>query len=121
CWEIRETEPDVFLDLEKVPKVLHRIVDHLYAGASQFPLADEEDVTQQWEIVLTPRLARLSDPAICWVIAHEFGHVASALPTDPNIRNEDLNEDRADAIASWWGFDEERRVFERENEDQLGG
>ena len=28
-----EAETDVFLDLEKVPKLLHSIVDHLYAGA----------------------------------------------------------------------------------------
>jgi hypothetical protein len=119
CWEIKEEETDVHTEIEKVPESLRSIVDHLYAGARQLPLADREDFIQEWEMVLTPRLAQLSDPAACWVIAHEFGHVASALPTDTNTRNEDLCEDRADAIASWWGFDEERRAFERENKELL--
>jgi hypothetical protein len=79
-------------------------VDHLFAGSR---LTHEEDLEalQTWEVVLSPaRLAGLSDKAVHGVIAHELGHVASALETDPRGRNEEICEDRADAIATWWGF-----------------
>ena len=87
-------------------------VDHFYAGSSLLhgPHADDgsdprDGFVQIWEVVLcSPRLDRLSDAAVRGVIVHEFGHVASALPTKPQWRNDELCENRADNIAKWWGF-----------------
>jgi hypothetical protein len=45
-----------------------------------------------------------SDAAIQWVIAHELAHVASGLPTDKPQRHDVLCEDRADHLATLWGF-----------------
>jgi len=99
----------------------------------------EEDETdggmQLWEVTLYPALLdRLSDPACCWVIAHEFAHVASGLPVGsvlvggkPLTRIKGTvdqyqeaatktdSEVAADRIALEWGFDAERQVFPTED------
>jgi len=94
-WEMREET-----DAGKINGI-----DDLYAGSRQMAEAEAEDSsTQSWKIVLCPsRLNALTDIAVSWVIVHELGHVASALPTDPAFRQEALCEDRADNIELWWG------------------
>ena len=107
-WEMREEERYGEID---------SVVDRLYAGSRLKP---EEESTleslQSWEVVISPsRLNALSDVAVSWIIVHELAHVASALPTDPKIRLDDISEDRADNIALWWGFKKEREAFDAEN------
>jgi hypothetical protein len=90
--------------------------DHLLAGSKL--LLEEED-TQECHIKLCAnRLARLSDPAVRGVIVHEFAHVALALPTDPRERHDALMENRADALAGWWGFSEELQALSNETKPE---
>lgn len=92
---------------------------------------DAEKTVQHWVVTLNPVLLyRLSDTACRWVIAHEFGHVASGFPTrsiiiggKPGARvkgtaeeNEEAppqkaHEDAADQHALQWGFSEELQAF----------
>ncbi len=92
---------------------------------------------QVWTVRLYPALLDpLSDEAVCWVIAHELGHVASGMACGsivlqgrPYTRSvsggaemyrEVTNEERAvgeklaDAIARAWGFWLEEEAFEAE-------
>jgi hypothetical protein len=55
----------------------------------------------------------MSDEQITNVIAHEFAHVASGLPTDPKVRNTSLCEDRANQIMRWWGFQPGEQLDDR--------
>jgi len=92
---------------------------------------DYADAIQVWEISLYPNLLdRLSDAACRWMIAHEFGHVASGLPTGSitiagipltrvrgavdcyvEVPIKDDHEDAANGIALKWGFKTEREAF----------
>jgi hypothetical protein len=71
---------------------------------------------EMWIITLyTARLDRLSDEAVRWILAREFGRLAS----DPAAwrRTTSLTaapDDRAEAVALAWGFAEERHRFEQE-------
>ena len=89
--------------------------------------------TQRWEITLYPGLLDpLSDSACRWVIAHEFGHVASGFPTGsltigetPITRvkgtvdcyeetpSKEVHEGAANGIALKWGFKSEQEEFLR--------
>ena len=78
------------------------------------------DWLQLWEIKLVPRaLDRYSDAAVRWVIAHECAHVATGLSTDPRERDADLYEDRADHLASFYGFEEDHEAYEKEAPNHL--
>ena len=95
---------------------------------------EEEEVgpddTQTWEITLYPGLLNpLSDSACRWVIAHEFGHVASGLSTGSVVIGghpftrvkgavdcyeeapQQEHEDAANTIALNWGFKTEEEAF----------
>jgi hypothetical protein len=107
-WEMREGRHEV-IDPEGI------CPDKYYAGSRLFE-GDDDDVLQIWETILVAdMLDGLSDQAIRGVIVHELGHIASALPTDPAIRNDSICEDRADAIAMWWGFEEELKATKHED------
>jgi hypothetical protein len=89
------------------------IVDVYLGGARR--LKAEPGDPQLWEIRLVQQtLDRYSDAAVRWVIAHEFAHVATGLPTDPRERDDALCEDRADHLAALWGFQKEQDAFEAE-------
>jgi hypothetical protein len=91
----------------------------------------EGETEQLWSMTLLPSLLdKLSDSAVHWVIAHEFGHIASGLPTgslgiegtahtrvkgtvdryEP-APEKAIHEDAADSIALSWGFSEELHAF----------
>jgi hypothetical protein len=79
-------------------------VDTYLAGA-RLVSEDDEEQGQEWSIVLcTTRLDPLSNDDVISIIAHEFAHVATGLPTDPRIRNTTLHEDRANFMTRVWGF-----------------
>lgn len=89
--------------------VIKDAFDTIYAGSQLVngPGSDDEGdgFIQVWEITLClGHLDRFSDAAVRGVIVHELAHVASALPSDPQRRNTELCENRADNIAKWWGF-----------------
>ena len=78
-------------------------------------LEQERGDLQLWEVRLVPAaLDGYSDAAIQWVIAHELAHVSSGLPTDKHQRDDVLCEDRADHLATLWGFQPERAAYEAE-------
>jgi hypothetical protein len=103
-----------------------------------YALREEEgegETEQLWSMTLLPSLLdKLSDSAVHWVIAHEFGHIASGLPTgslgiegtahtrvkgtvdryEP-APEKAIHEDAADSIALSWGFSEELHAFLRED------
>ena len=64
----------------------------------------------------TSALHTLSDQAVRWVLAREFGRMASDVR--PSLFNrwsgKPIQEDSAEAQALTWGFSEERQQFERE-------
>lgn len=92
---------------------------------------EDEGTGQRWVITFYPALLdRLSDAACRWVIAHQFGHVASGLPTgsiviggqpSPRVQGQSdkavesppkkAHEDAADRLGLKWGFSEERQEF----------
>jgi hypothetical protein len=96
---------------------------------------DTSDSIQLWVVTLYPALLdRLSDAACRWAIAHEFGHVASGLPTGsividgkPHTRvkgtpdfyeeapDKAMQEAAANQLAVKWGFSEEFAAFLRED------
>ena len=110
-WEMRE---------ETQAGEIDGAMDHLYAGSRRVTEEEsEDDLIQSWEVVLSPSgLKACSDKAVRWVIAHELGHVASALPTDPALRQDDLCEDRANQIATWWGFEQEKEAYDAETRQE---
>jgi hypothetical protein len=95
---------------------------------------DTFETIQCWTLMLYRRvLDELSDMAVLWVIAHEFGYVAARISSgfatgegqpsagtdtesdefDPaHIR--EIRERRADAYAIGWGFSEEKAAYDRE-------
>jgi hypothetical protein len=90
--------------------------DKYQAGAQMFE-NDDDDSSQTWEIILvTDALDGLSDEAVCGVIVHELGHVASGIPSDYGVRHEEVSEDRANTIAEWWGFERELTTLRHEEE-----
>ena len=72
-----------------------------------------------WELWLyPPHLDRLSDAACRAVMAHEFAHVASGLPSGIiKIRGKRYSEskDATDMIVLEWGFSEECQALLRED------
>jgi hypothetical protein len=91
---------------------------HYYASTRL--IATDEGAGQQWDVRLsTARLDPLPDQAVCGVIAHELAHVASALPHGPG-RCIGICEDRANAIARWWGFGRELDAATRYDRQRLG-
>ncbi len=107
-----------------------------YASADRLEEFDGE-IEQLWTVTLYPALLdQLSDPACRYVIAHEFGHVASGLPvgsimikgkwftkikgtTDQyeKVPTSEDHEDVAEKIAMEWGFSGElTTLFKDENE-----
>ncbi len=109
-----------------------------YASAGHEEEFDGE-IYQQWVITLYPALLELlSDVACRWVIAHEFGHVASGLSMGSisidgtrfspvkGTANEyeeatstDDHEDVAEGIAMEWGFSSELTTFLKEEDEKL--
>lgn len=86
--------------------------DRQYAGTRLIHEPDSDSFIQVWEIILHPEmLDGLTDSEVRGVIVHEFAHVASALPTDPAVRNDMLCENRADNIAKWWGFEDDLKAL----------
>ena len=96
---------------------------------------DGTEPEQSWVVTLYQKhLHLLSDTAIRWVIAHEFGHVASGLRTgsivvggvpvtqiapgqyEPAVPKDQL-EGAADSIALGWGFSQELQSFRAETYD----
>ena len=83
-------------------------VDKYQAAARMLESDEDEESLQEWEIILvTDALDRLSDQAVCGVMVHEFGHVASGIPSTYGVQHQEVSEDRANAIAKWWGFEAE--------------
>lgn len=104
-----------------------------YASARHEDEADGE-IEQMWIMTLYPSLLdRLSDKACLYVIAHEFGHIASGL-YGPSLVNKGIGyapakgtanqyeevvstgnqEDIAEKLALEWGFSPELQAFFRD-------
>jgi hypothetical protein len=112
-WDSHVSQWEMFEDED-----VDAVDPHYYARARL--LAADGDAGQQWDVRLcTSRLATLPDDAVCGVIAHELAHVASALPHGSG-RSIAMGEDRANAIARWWGFGRELDAAKRHDRRRLG-
>ena len=78
-----------------------------------------------WLISLyTPNLDELSDKAVCWLLAREFGRVASQVPLRQRLWWRGKGDQRspqrlAEQKALEWGFAEECRQFECERPNDI--
>jgi len=78
---------------------------------------------QAWLIKLhTPNLDELSDKAVRWVLAREFGRIASRVPLRQRLFWRKKGDQRspqllAEGTALDWGFTEEYQQFECERSD----
>lgn len=92
------------------------------------------ETLQYWTITLFPHvLDELSDRAVLWVIAHEFGHIVARVSPEiarpqgifvplfdmdcdefDDVAVSQLGERCADAYALGWGFLEEKAAYDRE-------
>jgi hypothetical protein len=109
-WEMREgREDEIIQGGIRIDK---------YQGAARLlePEEDDEESLQEWEIILVAdALNRLSDQAVCGVIVHEFGHVASGIPSSYGFHHQRVSEDRANTFAKLWGFEAELATLESES------
>ncbi len=97
----------------------------------------EPDTFQGWVVELYPALLDwISDAACRWVIAHEFAHVASGIPTGSMViegkkytrikgtvdqyqktPSNHVSEDATDSIALGWGFSSDLQAFLKDKLD----
>ena len=106
-------------------------------GSARHEIEADGEIEQVWIMTLYPSLIdRLSDAACLWVIAHEFGHIASGLSGASlviegigytpvkgtanqykEIVSTEDQEDIAEKLALEWGFSSELQAWLKEDSD----